>query len=82
MFNEQVIDQLVELNFGSQWVDKIKLIALPLVDTQVEFLRKLYLDIQDPNLDVEKLAGRLDLPQTEDRNILSEKSVEGNDDEG
>lgn len=63
MVNKQVIDQLIALNYGAQYVGKVRLVALPLVDTQVTFLRKVYEDISDPDLDVETLRSRLDLPQ-------------------
>ena len=81
MLNVQLIDQLVELNYGPNYKGKVRVVAQPLVDTQLEFLRKLYLDIQDQNLDVEKLAGRLDLPQTEDGNLLPKKEEDENDEE-
>ena len=79
MFNVQVIDQLVELNFGPANVGKVRVVALPLVDTQVEFLRELYMELSDPNLDVETLASRLDLPQTPDGNFLPKKDEDNND---
>ena len=72
--NEQVVNQLLELNYGKSWIGKVRIVALPLVDTQVEFLRKLYLEIRDQNLDVETLADRLDLPQTPNGNPLPEKT--------
>ncbi len=81
MFNTQVVDQLVELNFGPANVGKVRVVALPLVDTQIEFLRKVYETLSDPNLDVETLANRLDLPQTPDGNPLPKKEEENDNEE-
>jgi len=60
--NNQIIDQLVELNFGPAMVGKIQLVALPLINEQVSFLRELYKKINDPDLDLETLKNKLDLP--------------------
>ena len=85
MFNVQVTDQLVELNFGPKNVGKVRVVALPLVDVQVTFLRKVYETLSDQNLDVEVLRNRLDLPTKEGGNLTpkpeSNKSAEENDEE-
>jgi len=60
--NQQLINQLVELNYGPDMVGKIRLVALPLVDTQIAFLRELYKKLNDSALDVEVLRDKLDLP--------------------
>ncbi|KKM89469.1 hypothetical protein LCGC14_1248380 [marine sediment metagenome] len=77
--NSQVVNQLVMLNHGPEFVGKVRLVALPLVDKQIAFLRKVYGGLTDPNLDVATLAGRLDLPQADDGNPLPKK--EENDEE-
>lgn len=41
--NEQVVEPLLALNFGTAAVHKARLVAAPLVDLKIEFLRKLYL---------------------------------------
>ena len=60
--NEQIVNQLVALNFGPEMVGKIRLVALPLIDSQIDFLRELYKKVSDPNLDLETLKNKLDLP--------------------
>ena len=74
--NEQVVNQLLELNYGSDMVGKVRVVPLPLVDKQVEFLRELYVKLSDPNLDVETLRNRLDLPTDEDGNKLPEPKID------
>jgi len=73
MFNEQVINQLVELNFGIETVGKIRLVALPLVDTQIEFIRKIYEKANDPALDVTVLRDKLDLPGLKDVPVVKKE---------
>lgn len=75
MVNEQVINQLVELNFGPDMVGKIWLVALPLIDSQISFLRKLYEKLNDKDLDVETLRNKLDLPTKEGGNEIPEPEV-------
>ena len=41
--NVQCVDQLLALNWGPDLVGKVRLVAAPLVDTQIAFLHKLYL---------------------------------------
>ena len=81
MLNAQVIDQLIEINFGPANVGKVRLVALPLVDKQISFLQKVYETLNDGNLDVETLASRLDLPQVPNGNPLPKKEIKESDDE-
>ncbi len=73
--NEQLVDQLIELNFGPEMVGKVRLVALPLVDEQVKFLREVYVKLSDPNLDVETLRNKLDLPTEENGNKIPEPAA-------
>lgn len=63
--NTQLIDQLVELNFGIELVGKIRLVAAPLVNEQIDFLQKLYGDLNDPNINVDALREELSVPSAE-----------------
>lgn len=60
--NQQLIDQLVLLNYGEKYVGKVQVVALPLVDKQVTFFRDVYKKLTDPGLDIEVLRDKLDLP--------------------
>jgi len=62
VINEQLVNQLIQLNFGLEMVGKVRVVCLPLVDTQIAFLRDLYKKVSDPALDVETLRNKLDLP--------------------
>ncbi len=66
--NEQVVNQLLELNFGPGLADTVRLVATPLVDKQVGFLRTLYAELEDPDLDVAALRESLDLGTAENSN--------------
>ena len=63
--NVQLIDQLVELNFGAELVGKVRLVAVPLVNEQIDFLQKIYGDLNDPNIDVDTLREELTVPSAE-----------------
>jgi len=69
MVNEQIVNQIVELNYGPEMVGKIWLTALPLIDEQITFLREIYKKVSDPNLDLETLKDKLDLPIKEAESI-------------
>lgn len=60
--NEQVVNQLLELNWGEELVGKVRLVAAPLVDLQLEFLRKLYLAVSGKQVDVVALQEKLGVP--------------------
>lgn len=80
MLNAQLVDQLIVLNFGPVYVGKVRIVALPLVDAAVEFLQKVYETVTDPNLDVETLASKLDLPQAPGGNPLPKKEDNNEED--
>jgi len=63
--NEQLVNQLVWLNYGPEMVGKIRVVAQPLVDAQREFLEKIYESINDPDLDIDTMRNKLDLPTLE-----------------
>lgn len=76
--NDQIINQLVELNYGPEYVGKIRLVPQPLVDTQITYLRTLYEKLSDPSIDIETLRNKLDIPGLEESNIpeMKEEAVE------
>jgi len=70
--NEQVVDSLIALNYGSAWVGSVRLAAAPLVDSRIAFLQQLYsLIITNPagfaeefgNVDTDSLKDRLGVPK-------------------
>lgn len=65
MINEQVVNQLLLLNFGDALVDKVRLVSAPLVDTQITFLREVYKDLKDPNIDMGGMREKLNIPTDE-----------------
>ena len=63
--NEQIVQQLVVLNFGEGARHKAWLTAAPLVDMEIGFLRKLYLALADKDeggIDVAALKEKLSVP--------------------
>ena len=63
--NEQVVNQLLELNFGPEAVNKARLVAAPLVDLEAAFLRKLYLALVPTDagtVDTTSLKAQLNIP--------------------
>ncbi len=65
VFNDQLINQLVELNYGVELVGKVRLVAAPLVKRQLAFLQKIYEGLNDPDVDVEALRDSLNIPTAE-----------------
>lgn len=55
MTNVQVVDQLLALNWGEGMIGKVRLVATPLVDLQVAFLRDLYLALVKKNYDLDAI---------------------------
>ena len=74
--NEQLVNQLIELNYGPEMVNKVRIVCLPLVDTQIEFIREIYKDLNDSDLDTDTLRNKLDLPTKIDGNKTPEVSPE------
>ena len=81
MVNKQLINQLVELNFGSELVGKVWLVAAPLVDEQISFLQKIYEKLDDPNVDTDTLREKLNIPSKEGGSEEPKKQKQENDDE-
>lgn len=76
--NEQMVNQLLELNFGSDAIDRVRLVAAPLVDTQIAFIRELYLKVlaaaDSGTIDTEALKESLNIPMQEvDINLIKEQ---------
>lgn len=65
MVNQQLVNQLLRLNFGDELVDKVRLASAPLVDKQIEFLRELYKTLRDPNIDMVAVKEKLSIPEAE-----------------
>ncbi len=64
--NTQVVNQLLELNFGAATIGSVRLVAAPLIDTEAAFLRKLYLALvktdERGTIDTESLKDQLHIP--------------------
>ena len=43
--NMQLINQIICLNYGTEYIDKVKIVAAPLVDQQIRYLRTVYSNI-------------------------------------
>lgn len=67
--NISCVDQLLLLNFGEELVGKVRLVASPLVDTSVAFLRKLYLALGGKRVDIVALQEKLNIPLGEEKEI-------------
>ncbi len=63
--NEQLVNQLLTLNFGPDAAGKVRLVAAPLVDMSAAFLRKLYLELVKADagtVDTKALKEALSIP--------------------
>ena len=65
MFNQQLVNQLLELNYGPELIDKVQLVSAPLIDTQLGFLQKIYEKLSDPDVDVGALRDKMNIPTKE-----------------
>jgi len=67
VLNKQLVNQLLVLNFGAEMVGRVRLVAAPLVDTQITFLRKVYEERSktDPDIDLQGMRDKLDVPTEE-----------------
>ena len=67
--NTQVVDQLLELNFGAAAIGTVRLVAAPLIDTEALFLRELYLELAKTHergtIDTGALKDALHIPTQE-----------------
>lgn len=79
MTNEQLVNQLVLLNFGQEMVGRVRLVSAPLVDEQIGFLRELYKSKSDPNIDLSALKERLDIPEQEGGSVIQIPKKDDND---
>jgi len=59
--NTQVVDQLLMLNWGLA-PGTVRLVAAPLIDEQISFLRKLYLTLGGKQVDIGALQETLNIP--------------------
>lgn len=69
--NTQVVDQLLELN----WLlppGTVRLVAAPLIDEQIAFLRKLYLTLSSKQVDIVALQEKLNIPLGEEPEPIKE----------
>jgi DNA-binding protein YbaB len=76
--NKQVLDKLVELNWGEEQVGKVRLVQAPLVDEDKKFLQELYLAVlNDPTAFAQELAS-YDLDSMKDKlSVPKNDSVTG-----
>ncbi len=83
MVNQQLVNQLLVLNFGEQYVDKVRVVASPLVDEQLAFIRKIYESLNDSDVNTEALRKKLNIPTKEggSENMKKEKSKQENKNE-
>ncbi len=81
MMNEQVVNQLVCLNFGEEVVGKVRLVATPLVDKQIGFMRTMYKELSktDRDIDLEAVKNQLDIPILENGSVQETKEVDNNE---
>ncbi len=65
--NDQLVNQLLLLNFGDDAVGSVRLVSSPLVDKSVEFLQDLYVKVfsTPDGIDVEALREQLSIPKQE-----------------
>lgn len=61
MVNDQVVNQLLAINWGLA-PGTVRLVAAPLVDLDLEFLRKLYLALGNKQIDIVALQESLNIP--------------------
>jgi len=66
--NVQVVDQLLAINWGLA-PGTVRLVAAPLIDDQIGFLRKLYLLMSGKQVDVIALQEKLNVPLGEQTNV-------------
>lgn len=74
-FNEQVVDSIVRINFGPEYVGKVYVVQEPLNDESRAFLRELYKQLLSTpegalnevgTIDIAAIRDRLGVPYTED----------------
>ena len=70
--NEQVINPLLVLNFGPEYINKVRIVPAPLEDLTLDFLRGIYTKLSDPNIDVDALRERLEIPTKAGGSALAE----------
>lgn len=78
IMNSQCIDQLLALNWGLA-PGTVRLVAAPLIDEQIAFLRKLYLATSGKQIDVGALQEKLNIPLGKEKNEPEPTHSETND---
>lgn len=63
--NNQLINPLLVMNYGADMAGKIRLVAQPLIDKQIGFIREMLLKTETPELDKAGLLGIAGLPAKE-----------------
>lgn len=82
MVNQQLVNQLLRLNFGDALVDKVRLVSAPLIDKQIGFLRDLYIKkLSDPNVNLTALKEKLGVPEEEGGSAAQEPEPKEEDEE-
>ncbi len=72
--NKQLINPLLRMNYGEQYVGKVRIVPAPLIDTQIEFLRKVYAELSktDPKVNLQGLRDKLNIPTSEAVEVVDE----------
>ena len=67
MLNNQLVNQLLQLNFGDGFVNKVRVVSAPLIDKQITFLRDVYKELckDDENIDMQALREKLNIATEE-----------------
>ncbi len=76
--NQQLINQLLVLNYGEEMVDKVRLVSAPLVNTQIAFIRKVYEERSktDPDIDLAAMRDKLGIPTKEGGSQVESKEID------
>ena len=67
MINKQLVNQLLQINFGDSFIDKVRIIPAPLIDKQITFLRDIYKELSktDSDIDMQALRDKLNIATEE-----------------
>lgn len=76
MINQQLVNQLLQLNFGDELIDKVRLVSAPLVDEQRAILEEVYKGLRDPDVDVQALRDKLGVPTSVGGSEVEKPEVE------
>lgn len=81
MVNTQLINQLLQLNFGDTYINKVRVVSSPLIDRQLMFLQEVYKLLDDPNVDMEAMKEKLNIPISEGDSVGLKKEEDGGEED-